>query len=128
MSRSLTFVVSFLAGIALLAGAQKAKDAVAADPDFHHVVMENEHVRVFEGLASPGRTSPMHSHPPLVVVSLDSARLKVTTPDGKASVLDVRPGQVLWFENVEHSWELLSGKLHVVAVEVKAARKTQAAD
>jgi hypothetical protein len=66
----------------------------------------------------------MHTHPSLVLVSVGAARAKLTFPDGKSSILDLRPGQVLWLENPEHSWELLAGELHVVAVEVKSAQKS----
>ena len=62
---------------------RKANDAVATDPDAHHLLFENSHVRVFEGRTSIGRRSPMHSHPPSAMVSLDWMRLKLTLPDGK---------------------------------------------
>lgn len=125
MRRCLGVVFSCLVGMALVATAQKSGDGVAVDPDVHNVVLENEHVRVFEARAAHGRKSPMHSHPPLVLVSVGSARVKLTLPDGKSSILDLRPGLVLWLDNPEHSWELLAGELHVVAVEVKAAQKRQ---
>jgi quercetin dioxygenase-like cupin family protein len=123
MKRYVGIVLSLLVGIALMAAAQRAKDAVAIDPDNHNVVLENAHARVLEVRAAPGRKSPMHTHPPLVLVSVGSARVKLTLPDGKTSILDLRPGQVLWLDNPEHSWELLGGDLHVVAVEVKSAQK-----
>jgi hypothetical protein len=53
--------------------------------------MENDRVRVFEVLAAPGDKSPMHTHAPLVAVSLGKARLRMTTPDGKSSIFDVNP-------------------------------------
>ncbi|HKY60553.1 MAG TPA: hypothetical protein VJP59_06025 [Gemmatimonadota bacterium] len=126
MKRSLGMVLLFLSGGPATAIGQDARDAVALDPTHHHVILENDDVRIFEVLGAPGDTSPMHTHPPLVVVSLDKARLRVKTPDGSSSIFDLNPGQVLWFENVEHSWELLSGQLHLLAVEVKAARGGQA--
>lgn len=128
MKRSLTLLCAFFVGASVSAltqsahTAQSSRDAVAVDPAHHHVVMENERVRVFEVLAERGDKSPMHTHPPLVLVSLGTARLRMTTPDGKSSILDLHPGQVVWMENVEHSWELLGGQVHIVAVEVKAAR------
>ena len=102
---------------------RKANDAVAVDTDVHHVLLENDHVRVFDGRAAKGRKSPMHSHPPFVFVSLGTARLSLTLPDGKNVILDTYPGQVMWMENAEHSWELLSGEAHVIAVEVKSAQR-----
>ena len=108
---------------ALPAVTRKGNDSVAVDPDVHHVLLENDHVRVFDGRAAKGRKSPMHSHPPFVFVSLGTARLALTLPDGKNVILDTYPGQVMWMENAEHAWELLSGQAHVIAVEVKSAQR-----
>ena len=126
MKRRLGLVLLLLFGAAPAATAQDASDAVALDPTHHHVILENDHVRVFEVLGAPGDTSPMHTHPPLVVIGLDKARLRVKAPDGSTSIFDLNPGMILWFENVEHAWELLSGQLHLFAVEIKAAREGRA--
>lgn len=100
----------------------RAPDAVEIHPDVHHVLFDNEHTRVFRALASAGETSPMHSHPPFVLVSLGQARLRLTLPDGETAIFDLLPGDVHWMEGgAEHSWELLSGEAHIVAVEVKSA-------
>jgi quercetin dioxygenase-like cupin family protein len=122
MKRSIGLSAAIFAAAAGTALAQGAKDAVAVDPTHHHVIMENERVRVFEVLAAPGDKSPMHTHPPLVAVSLGKARLRMTTPDGKSMIFDVNPAQAIWMENVEHSWEVLAGQVHIVAVEAKRAR------
>ena len=108
---------------ALPAVARKSNDAVAVDPDVHHVLLENDHVRVFDARAGKGRKSPMHSHPPFVFVSLGTARVKMALPDGKNVIFDTYPGQAMWMENVEHAWEILSGEVHVIAVEVKSAQR-----
>ena len=121
MKSSLGMILVFLLGGAATALGQDARDAVALDPDHHHVILENDDVRIFEVMAAPGDTSPMHTHPPLVVVSLDKARIRVETPDGSTTIFDLNPAQVLWFENVEHSWRVLSGQIHLFAVEIKAA-------
>lgn len=128
MPRSMGWLLAFLLGVGTAtAVAQKSKDATVVDPDVHQVVLENEHVRVFEARAAAGAKSPMHSHPPFVLASLGSARVKLTFPDGSKQILDLRPGTVLWLENVEHSWELLAGNLHVIGVEVKSAARLPAA-
>jgi uncharacterized protein YjlB len=65
----------------------------------------------------------MHSHPPSVLVSLDRARLKLSLPDGKSSIHDFSPGQVLWLpEGGTHSWQALSGDAQVIGIEVKSAQ------
>ena len=104
---------------------RQANDAGAADPDAHHVLFENPHVRVFEGRTSIGRKSPMHNHPPTVLVSVDWIRLKLTLPDGKTAIHDFSPNQVLWLgEGGTHSWEAIAGGGRVIAIEVKAAQPT----
>jgi quercetin dioxygenase-like cupin family protein len=118
-----TLLMLLLVAVAIPALAQRAPDAVEIDPTHHHVLFENDHVRVFEALASPGARSPMHSHPPIVVVSLGKARTHMSTPDGSSFIFDLNPGQVLWLEDAEHSWELLSGNTHVIAVEPKHAQR-----
>lgn len=102
---------------------RKANDAVAVDPDVHHVLFENDQVRVFDARAAKGRKSPMHSHPPFAFISLGTARLSLTLPDGKNVIFDTYPGQVIWMENAQHSWEILSGEAHVIAVEPKSAQR-----
>jgi|GEM_PF-651383 len=108
-------------GRAPAAISRPAADPVTVDPTHHHVIFENDHVRVFEVLASPGERSPMHVHSPFVLISLDRARARLTLPDGNSAILDLHPGQALWLEDAAHSWELLSGQLRVIGVEVKAA-------
>lgn len=116
-------------GLGANAAADTPPDAVSIDPDVHHVLLDNEHVRVFEARATHGATSPMHSHPPFVFISLGTARVKLTQPDGKKVIFDTWPGQVLWMpDGMQHSWELLSGDLRVVAVEVKSAQAARGVD
>lgn len=97
-------------------------DAVSVDPTQHHVILENDHVRVVEVLAAPGAMSPMHAHPPTVLISLNKARFRVTEPHGASFIFDLNPAQVLWVDDLKHSWQLLAGQAHVIAVEMKAAR------
>lgn len=100
-------------------------DAVTVDPGVHHVVMENEHVRVFQVLASPGARSPMHSHSRgMVLISAGRARVNLTNSDGSRAALDLHPGQVIWLDpGATHSWQLPAGTLQLTVVEVKAARR-----
>lgn len=104
------------------AAQERAPDSVAIHPEVHHVLIDNEHVRVFRAMGSPGESSPMHSHPPFVLISLGEARLQLTLPDGEKAIFDLLPGDVHWMgEGAEHSWKLLSGHAHAIAVEVKSA-------
>lgn len=123
MKYQLFSVLLLCIAFGLPAAAQESvPDSVAIHPEVHHVLFDNEHVRVFRAMGSAGETSPMHSHPPFVLVSLGEARLQLTMPDGEKVIFDLLPGDVHWMgEGAQHSWELLSGHAHVVAVEVKSA-------
>jgi hypothetical protein len=122
MRRQLWFAAALSAGLIGTSHAQAPGNAIDVDPDVHRVVLENEFFRVFDARASKGTKSPMHSHAPMVLVSIGKARFRMSTPDGKTSLLDLNPGQVLWVADAKHSWELLAGELHAIGVEIKSAQ------
>jgi hypothetical protein len=117
-------VLMLLVGAGLFGAsqAQTPGNAIDVDPDVHKVILENEFFRAFDARASKGAKSPMHSHAPMVLVSLGKTRFRITTPDGRTSLLDLNPGQAFWVENAQHSWELLAGELHAIGVEIKSAQ------
>lgn len=112
-----------LAAIPMVSSAQASNDAVSVDPDVHKVILENEFFRVFDARASKGTKSPLHTHPPMVLVSLGKTRFRMTLADGKTSIFDLNPGQVMWVEGAHHSWELLAGELHAIGIEIKSAKE-----
>lgn len=129
MSKSFGLVAVAMLCLTLApAAAEEVQDATIAAAEAHSVVMENEHVRVISSLASPGHKSPMHSHPPLVVISLKTARVRLTGSDGSVQIANLRPGTVFWLDETEHSWELLAGEIDIIAVEVKSAKAAPATE
>lgn len=126
MKNAFGLVLVFLLGSAPAALGQTSGDAVSVDPTHHHVIMENDYVRVFEVLAATDDKSAMHTHPPTLVISLSKARLRLTAPDDSTSIFDLNPGQVFWLDGAEHSWVILAGEAHVFGVEVKGAKLHQA--
>lgn len=101
-------------------GAQTARDAVTADPEHHQIVLENDHVRVVRGMAGTGAKSPVHTHAATVIVSLGNVRARHNfTGAPGPQIMDLTPGQVMFTPGAEHSWEVLSGQVHVVGVELK---------
>jgi hypothetical protein len=81
----------FIGGSALFgeenAGAPASYDAIAAAPDNHRVVFENEKVRVLEVTIKSGEKEPLHTHPmPSVMTIITGAKLRITEAsleDGK---------------------------------------------
>lgn len=89
-----------------------AQDAQTADPRSFRVVLENDRVRVLEYRSRPGLGvcgQGMHYHPARVTVALTEAKYKVTTPEGKVRLRDVKPGEVFFADAVTHSTEVIGG-------------------
>jgi hypothetical protein len=89
-----------------------AQDATAVAPRSFRVVLENDRVRVLEYKSRPGFGvcgEGMHSHPDHVTVSLTGAKLKVTTPDRKATFEDIPAGAVFFAPAETHSAEIIGG-------------------
>lgn len=65
-------------------------DAVAAAPEHHRVIFENQHVRVLDTMIGPGETVPVHVHGwPSVVYTLETSDfVRRNAVDG--SILDSR--------------------------------------
>lgn len=122
MKHILCLAVLLGGGLSAASQAQTPGNAIDVDPDVHRVVIDNEFFRLFDARASKGAKSPMHSHAPMVLVSLGKTRLRMITPDGKTSLLDLNPGQTMWVQDGQHSWELLAGELHAMGVEIKSAQ------
>lgn len=127
MYRFIAAALAISASFTGVSRAETAGNAVDIDADIHRVILENEYFRVLDARASQGTKSPMHRHEPMVLVSLGKARFRITTPDGKSTLLDLNPGQAFWVQDVQHSWELLAGELHVIGVEIKSAQGAGAA-
>lgn len=59
-------------------------DAVAAAPDSHRVLLENDRVRVLEVVIRPGEREPPHTHRwPSVMSVLESARIRYYDAKGE---------------------------------------------
>jgi beta-alanine degradation protein BauB len=104
-------VLALLASLGVTRGAL-AQDAPTAAPRSYRVVLENDRVRVLEYKSRPGFGvcgEGMHSHPDHVTVSLTGAKLKVTTPDGKATFNDIPAGTVFFAPAEIHSAEIIGG-------------------
>jgi quercetin dioxygenase-like cupin family protein len=78
-------------------------DVLVAANKAYHLLLENDKVRVMEVRLKPGEKAPMHNHPNshVVYVKTDS-RLKLTFPDGKDNVVDLKAGQTLWLDAGPH--------------------------
>ena len=72
--------------LALLACSAHAQDLLQVSPAVAKVEYEDASIRVIRSHYEPGSSSAMHSHPPRIVVSLKSGKLRLTKPDGSSVV------------------------------------------
>lgn len=103
-------------------------DAMIAAPDHHHVLLENEFVRVLDTHLSPGDTTPLHAHRwPAVLHVLGWSDFVRIDRDGNV-VLDSRaagmapaPGAILWGTALApHAVRNVGDReLRVIAIEIK---------
>lgn len=81
-------------------------DVLIAASNAYKVLLENDKVRVMEVRLKPGEVAPMHNHPNDHVVYVNKdASLKLSFPDGKSSVFELKAGQVLRIEAGPHETE-----------------------
>ena len=97
----------------------RSPDSTVVDPEGHLVAMENEHIRVLEIRLPQGAQLPMHSHPPRVIVAINSYRMKSTDEKGTVSIVERRSGEAVWSDGEEHAAEVLAGPTHTIEIELK---------
>ena len=97
-----------------------AGDPVKVAPHVYKTVLENDRVRVLEAGGSPGLNTGMHSHPNQVAVALTDAKMKFTFPNGESAEAELKAGQVLYLDPVDHTVELLGAdETRLILVELK---------
>ncbi len=103
-------------------------DAVAAAPEHHKVLLENESVRVLDARIDPGQKVPVHTHRwPSVAYALatnDFVRYNVAGAvvlDSRNADIDIQPGSVVWLPPLGgHSVENVGdGEIRAIVVELK---------
>jgi len=92
-----------------------AQDPVKVDSNPNHYKVEVEK-----------ETSPMHYHPPTVVISQSDVRLRFTYPDGKTEERATTAGSIRFRPALTHTAENLSDTdFDAIEVELKPSPKSQ---
>jgi hypothetical protein len=106
----------------------EALDALVAAPDYHKLLLENEHVRVLDVRIGPGQIVPVHTHrwPSIIQVKCAGDFIR---RDGDGALLfdsrDAGPADkapsVVWTDAMPpHSVENIgNAEIHLVSVEIK---------
>lgn len=95
-------------------------DPVKLDPKHHIVVLENDRVRALRTILEPHLKSPMHEHPPYVVVYLTELHVTQKLADGRLVDNPRKAGEVAWRDAQKHETENIADRTAVeIQVELK---------
>lgn len=95
-------------------------DPVKLDPKHHIVAFENDRVRALHTILVPHLKSPLHEHPPYVVVYVTGLHVTQTLPDGRLVDNPRKPGEVAWRDFQKHETENIGERTAVeIQVELK---------
>jgi quercetin dioxygenase-like cupin family protein len=109
-------------------------DAMAAAPDHHSVLMENEQVRILDTRLRPGEHTPIHAHewPAALYVMSWSDFIRrdadgTILADSRPMPSSPAPGEALWLPPLgPHRVENVGdADLHIIAVELKQPAQSQ---
>ncbi len=105
-------------------------DALAAAPESHRLLFENDTVRVLETRITPGQTTQVHTHRwPGILYILSFCHFVRRDPDG-VILVDTRrggalpaPGTAIWGDALPpHTLENVdASEFHVIGVELKSS-------
>jgi len=93
-------------------------DPVRLDPEYHTVDFENDRVRVLRTVLEPHIKSPMHQHPPYVVVYVTELHTTMALSDGRLVDNVRRKGEVAWRDAMKHSTENV-GRRRAMEIQVE---------
>src|SRR5690348_17105121 len=83
-----------------------AQDVIKVSPETHQVLFENDQVRVIKVHMKPGQKVGMHSHPNgSILYYMSNAKVRITFPDGKTEVREVKADTASWSGPVTHAAE-----------------------
>ena len=95
------------AALVLLSLPALAQDVMATHVKHITVLAENGQMRVLRYAAHKGDKTPMHSHPVSAVYVVKGGRVKLTLPDGSATITTFKSGTAFLRPPVTHADEAL---------------------
>ena len=116
------FLGSLLTGGALAVSSREysVQDPVERSPQYYKILLENDEVRVLEYRLKPGEKEPTHSHPAGVVYGFNESKIRSTLPNGTATEIVGKAGDVFWRNPVTHALENIGDTdVHSLAIEIK---------
>src|SRR5262245_55134367 len=78
------------------------QDAAKVNAKYITVKVDNPRVRVFESTLKPGEKEALHSHPASIIYVVEGGKFRNHAPDGTATELELRTGDVQYREPLTH--------------------------
>ena len=98
-------------------------DIVKISPDAHHVLFENDAIRVLEVTVKPGARVPMHTNPANVNYIVKPGTLRLIDPNGSSVDLDLAERQVIPAPVGRHAVENVGAtEVRTICIELKSSR------
>lgn len=96
------------------------RDPLTVAPAHYTVRLENDRLRVLEGVDQPGESIAMHDHPDTLMVAMASFERRLTLGNGRVIRTASQTGDVRWMPAQAHSGENIgSTPTRALFVELK---------
>jgi quercetin dioxygenase-like cupin family protein len=95
-------------------------DIIKIAPGQHHVLFENDRIRMLKVTVKPGEKVPTHTNPENVNYVLKAGTLRLTGADGSIQNVELREGQVIPAPVGSHAVENVGDtEVQTIGVEIK---------
>lgn len=99
---------------------EQVDDIVEISPDVHHVIFENDAIRLLEVTVKPGAKVPMHTNPENINYILNGGTLRLIDPNGAVVDVQLSEKQVIPAPVGRHAVENIgSTEVRTLCVELK---------
>ena len=96
------------------------KSPTDTDPDKYKIIMENDHVRVYDYKDKPGDITKMHHHDAFVLHALSPFKRRIHFKNGTSVERECKGGETFWSDAQDHIGENIGNTdTHVLIIEVK---------
>jgi hypothetical protein len=104
-------------------------DACAADPQHYIALYEDDYIRVLRVRYGPHEASAMHGHPSILIIPLNSSKLRRTDSRGHTDVINCHAWHAMQMPIGAHGYEnLVDTPFEAIVIESKYATHTQIPD
>lgn len=108
----------------LVAGITWAQDTAKVNPHIVKILYEDNDIRILEVKSNHGDVEDWHSHPAYFAYAITDGKLRITLPDGRSQIVEIRKGENVLLDPVKrHKGRNVGGmQIQILLVELKNTR------